>query len=97
MTDSSDKPYHDACSALFSAIEELAEAHDADYDNNGNVIEITTGDDEKIIINKQAPMREVWLAAKSGGRHYKLADGEWRDTRDNSALMACLAELLATP
>lgn len=95
MTDSDNKAYHDACSQLFSAIEELAEAHDADYDNNGNVIEITTGAEETIIINKQAPMHEVWLAARSGGRHYKLADGEWRDTRDDSPLLARLTQLLA--
>ena len=91
MTDNDDKDYHAECSRLFTAIEALAEEHDADFDNDGNVMEIITDSDEKIIINKQAPMREVWLAAKSGGRHYKFSEGEWRDTRDDSALMARLA------
>lgn len=95
MTDTNEKDYHDACARLFAAIETLLEDRGADFDNDGNVIEITTDDDDTIIINKQTPMREVWLAAKSGGRHFKLSEGEWRDTRDNTTLLSQLQALLA--
>ena len=91
-----EKQYHDLCRQLFADIEQLLEAADADFDNDGNVIEIITDQDDKIIINKQTPMREVWLATKQGGRHFRLDDdGEWRDTRDNSTLMAQLNLLLS--
>jgi len=94
MTEHDDKSYHAACAALFAAIEERLDDSDADYDNNGNVLEITTESGEKIIINKQAPMREVWLAERGGGRHYRLADGVWQDTKGGAPLLELLDELL---
>lgn len=86
--------YDDLCAALFAAIESLLDERDADFDNNGNIIEVITDDDDKIIINKQPPMREVWLASKSGGRHFVYRDGDWRDTRDGSLLLEQLRALL---
>ena len=97
MTDENDKQYHDNCHQLFEIIEALAEEAGADVDNDGNVIEILTEADEKIIINKQTPMREVWLAAKSGGRHFKFKENEWRDTRDDTSLLVQLQTLLESP
>ena len=97
MTDANDRQYHDDCRRLFEIIERLAEDAGADVDNNGNIIEILTEAEEKIIINKQTPMREVWLAAKSGGRHFKLKENEWRDTRDDTPLLAQLQTLLESP
>jgi len=32
-------------------------------------------------VNLQKPLHEVWLAAKSGGHHYKFKDGTWQDTK----------------
>jgi CyaY protein len=29
----------------------------------------------------QKPLHEVWLAAKSGGYHYKFKEGQWQDTK----------------
>lgn len=95
MTAPDDKAYHDSCAQLFAEIEALVDSTDADFDNNGNVIEIVTAGDEKIIINKQPPMHEVWLAARSGGRHFRLREGEWRDTRDGTTLMQQLRALLS--
>ena len=62
--------YQAACKELFERIEERLEETDTDYNNNGGVLEIEPETGGKIIINRQAPMREVWLAAKSGGRHF---------------------------
>ena len=39
-------------------------------------------------------MQEMWVAARSGGFHYKR-DGElWINTRDNSELFASLSEMI---
>ena len=59
--------YQAACKELFERIEERLEETDTDYNNNGGVLEIEPETGGKIIINRQAPMREVWLAAKSAG------------------------------
>ena len=67
---------------------------DVECKRSGNVLEIEFIDNgSKIIINSQAPMKEMWVAAKSGGFHYKHIDGAWRNTRDGSELFAALSHL----
>ena len=71
---------------------------DADVDvecsRSGNVLEIEFVDTgSKIIVNTQAPMQEIWVAARAGGFHYRLIDGRWLDTRDGSELYASLSRL----
>ena len=58
---------------------------DVECSRSGNVLEIEFIDNgTKIIVNSQAPMREMWVAARSGGFHYKRVGDEWRNTRDDS-------------
>jgi CyaY protein len=67
---------------------------DVECKRSGNVLEIEFIDNcSKIIINSQAPMQEMWVAAKSGGFHYKHLDGVWINTRDGSELYASLSAL----
>lgn len=78
------------------AIEAAGEAADVDVEcsRSGNVLEIEFVDNgSKIIVNTQAPMKEIWVAARSGGFHYKLIDGQWRDTRNGGELYAALSAL----
>ena len=49
----------------------------------------------KIIINRQTPLLEIWVAARSGGFHFKKADDGWRDTRSQELLEELLARVLA--
>ncbi|MFZ4876103.1 iron donor protein CyaY [Janthinobacterium sp. Mn2066] len=65
---------------------------DVECSRSGNVLEIEFIDNgTKIIVNSQAPMREMWIAARSGGFHYKRVGDEWRNTRDDSELFAALS------
>ena len=67
---------------------------DVECKRSGNVLEIEFIDNgSKIIINSQAPMKEMWVAAKAGGYHYKYVDGAWINTRDGSELYAALSAL----
>ena len=67
---------------------------DVECKRSGNVLEIEFIDTgSKIIVNSQAPMKELWVAAKAGGYHYKYQDGAWRNTRDGSELFASLSTL----
>jgi len=78
-----------------AALERAAIACDVDIEctRSGNVLEIEFIDSEsKIIVNSQAPMQEMWVAAKSGGFHYKYDDGRWINTRDQSELFDSLSE-----
>jgi CyaY protein len=67
---------------------------DVECSRNGNVLEIEFIDNgSKIIVNSQAAMQELWVAAKAGGFHYKHQDGAWINTRDGSELFASLSRL----
>lgn len=79
-----------------SGLEQAAEAADIDLElgRKGNVLEIEFIDDgSKIIVNTQAPMQEIWVAARSGGFHYRLSGDAWLNTRDGSELFASLSAL----
>jgi CyaY protein len=52
-------------------------------------------DDSKIIVNGNTPLREIWVAAKAGGFHYRLHDGRWTDTRSGDELFAALSRLVS--
>ena len=66
---------------------------DIDSQRTGGLLELTFPGGSKIVLNTQPPLHELWLAARSGGFHYKYVDGRWRDTRDGSdffdTLSAC--------
>ena len=67
---------------------------DVECSRSGNVLEIEFIDNgSKIIVNSQAPMREMWIAARSGGFHYKRVGDQWINTRDGSELFAALSSL----
>lgn len=61
----------------------------------GGVLEIEFDNGSKIIINRQGATHEIWIAAKSGGFHYRWQDNAWRDTRDGSELLQSLARFIA--
>ena len=67
---------------------------DVECSRSGNVLEIEFIDNgTKIIVNSQAPMREMWVAARSGGFHYKRVGDEWINTRDGSELFTALSSM----
>ena len=43
---------------------------DIDYDEVGGVLTLEFEDGSKIIFSKQAAMKQLWMAAKSGGFHF---------------------------
>ena len=85
-------------STIEAALEDITQSTDVDIEcsRNGNVLEIEFIDNgSKIIINSQAPMQEMWVAAKSGGFHYKRVADQWVNTRDGSELFAALSRMLS--
>lgn len=84
-------------SAIEAALERSADECDLDVEcsRSGNVLEIEFIDNgSKIIVNSQAPMQQMWVAAKSGGFHYKRENGLWINTRDGSELSAALSQMV---
>ena len=69
---------------------------DLDWNLNDGILEIECEDGSKLIVNRHAPNREIWVAAKSGGFHFGVRDGGWRDTRSGAELSAALSALLTS-
>lgn len=69
---------------------------DIDTQRSGGLLELSFPNGSKIVLNTQPPLHELWLAARSGGFHYKYVGGHWRDTRDGGdlfdALSTCVSE-----
>jgi CyaY protein len=81
-----------ALAALESAFE--AGAPDADVQTKGaGVLEVEFADGSKMIINRHGAAREIWVAAKSGGFHFRHDGTVWRDTRDGGELFAAVSRL----
>jgi CyaY protein len=55
---------------------------DIDTHRTGGLLELAFPNGSKIIINTQPPLQELWLAARSGGFHFRHVAGHWQDTRD---------------
>lgn len=71
-----------------------AAAPEADVRPKGaGVLEIEFDNGSKIVVNRHTPAREIWVAARSGGFHFRREGGEWRDTRDGTELFAALSRL----
>lgn len=89
--------FHRAVDAVLERIERSVEASDAlDVDLEAGILTVTCPDDSRVIVNRQTPNREIWVAARSGGFHFAWRDGQWRDTRSGDELFASLARILST-
>ena len=81
-----------ALAALERAFE--AGAPEADVESKAEgVLEIEFDDGSRMIINRHAAAREIWVAARSGGHHFRHDGTQWRDTRDGSELFAAVSRL----
>lgn len=66
-----DSEFHRLADSLWMTIEERLDDWDGDSDIdceiNGGVLTISFENGSKIIINRQEPLHQVWLATKQGG------------------------------
>lgn len=92
-----EREFNDVSEQVFVQIERSLEAYDEHFDCErlaGGNLEITCADDSVIIINRHAVNREIWLAARAGGFHFRYQSGIWSDTRDGGELLQKLSAIL---
>jgi CyaY protein len=84
-----------------AALETVQNETDADWDieiKPGGIIELDFADTSRIIVNRHAAAREIWVAAKSGGFHFKppaVDSGQWLDTRNGNGLNDLLSDCIS--
>jgi CyaY protein len=82
--------------AIGATLDRALASSDADVDWSlvDGILEIACEDGSKVIVNRHAPNRELWVAARSGGFHFRAEGGRWRDTRGGLELGEALARIL---
>jgi CyaY protein len=84
--------------AAIARIEKALDACDADFDwqlKPGGVLELEFSNGAKIVVNRHGAAREIWVAAKSGGFHYRYDGSRWIDTRGGGELFVGLSRLIS--
>jgi CyaY protein len=61
----------------------------------GAVLELEFDDGSRIVVNRHGAAREIWVAARSGGFHFRWDGSAWRDTRSGTELFAALSKLVS--
>ena len=102
-----DAEYHAKSAAVLASVEASIDAWlqddvvDIDAARTGGLLELSFPNGSKIVVNTQPPLHEIWLAARSGGFHYRHVGGQWRDTKTGEDFVAtlsrCASEQAAHP
>jgi len=90
MTDSE---FLELADILYQKIEDCIEVSgaDIDYDQNGSLLTLEFENRTKLIINRQQPLHQVWLATLENGHHYDYKDGQWIDDRTGDEFLCFLS------
>ncbi len=92
-----DQEYQDRAERLLLAVEQrvdvINDVTDADLDaqRSGGMITLAFANGSQVIINQQKPLHEIWMAAQSGGYHYKFDGHFWVDTKGGADFFAALS------
>jgi len=89
--------FHERVDGVLTSIENALESANADIDSeiNAGILTLEFNNRSKVIINRQTPNREIWVAAKSGGFHFYFDGASWRDTRSNESLESLLSRVIS--
>ncbi len=72
--------FNDCVDTLMIDLEEAIDdcGVDIDYETSAGVMTLTVeADGSKIIVSRQPALRQVWVAARSGGYHFDHSGDQW--------------------
>lgn len=89
--------FHARVDAVLAELEDAIDEVDADIDTEATagILTLTFANATKVIINRQTATRELWVAAKSGGFHFRFDGAAWRDTRSSEQLDLLLSRVIS--
>ena len=76
------------------AVEESGADCDCEPKGSG-VLELEFADGSRIVVNRHSAARQIWVAARSGGYHFRWDGSDWVDTRAGGELLAALSKLVS--
>ncbi|WP_257253949.1 MULTISPECIES: iron donor protein CyaY [unclassified Endozoicomonas] len=91
--------YHDLLDDLMVALEDAIEEAelDIDYETAAGILTLTCEDNSKVILSRQTPVLQLWLAAKGGGFHFDYDEdkGQWLADSNGEEFMQVLNRCLS--
>ncbi|MFT2089516.1 iron donor protein CyaY [Paraglaciecola sp. 2405UD69-4] len=92
-----DSQYHQMTDDLLIDIEEMLDECevDIDYESAGSILTMTFVNGTKIIINKQPPLQQLWMATKYNGHHFNFENEQWIDERTGVEFWSFLDEAIS--
>jgi len=69
---------------------------DIETSRSGHVLTLVFDNSIHVVINSQSPLKEIWVAARSGGFHYRYDGRTWNDTRGGPALPEALSQICSS-
>ena len=94
----SDADYDSRARAALAAVEATVDrlldedVIDIDASRTGGLLELRFPDGGTIVINTQPPLHELWLAAQSGGHHFRAVGGRWIEGREGREFFELLSQ-----
>jgi len=90
--------FNDIVDNIFIEIEDAIEeacdetGADIDYETSSGILTLTFENGSQIIVNRQTPLKQIWVAAKQGGFHFDFNSETDTWLCDGKELFAALSE-----
>lgn len=90
--------YHQLLDELQQQVEDILEVvdFDVDMDNANGVLTIEFANGSQIILSRQSALRQLWVAARSGGYHldYNIELSNWLVANNGESVNELLQRLI---
>ena len=90
--------FHDLVDSTQQALEDIFDDSglDVDLENSAGVLTVKFENGTQLIFSRQEPLRQLWLAARSGGIHfdYDEESGKWQCDKSEELLGEILTRLI---
>jgi len=90
--------FHDLVDSTQEALEDVFDESDldADVENSAGVLTVRFDNGSQLIFSRQPHLRQLWLAARSGGFHfdYDEASGKWMCDSSDELLNEMLVRMV---
>ncbi|MGB0129577.1 MAG: iron donor protein CyaY [Rhodocyclaceae bacterium] len=93
-----ERTFNALADATLDQLEAVVEHCGAEIDVDvkpGGILEFEFRDGSKAVINRHTAAREIWLAARSGGFHFRPDGAHWISARDGEELFRAVSRVIS--
>ena len=94
----SNSQFHDLVDTTQINLEDIIDNSDVDIDieNSAGILTLTFENQHQLILSRQEPLKQLWLADRTGGFHfdYDSSVSQWRCDANQRTLTDMLGEIL---